>query len=84
MEDGFVEGEEAVVGATFAEGGALFVYGKVHDGGDVVDDVEGVFEPDFHVVFGGFFLHPAHVVDCVGVAKVEAVVVLLGRVSMNA
>lgn len=51
MEDWFAGCEEGVVAVAFAELGALLVYGEVDGGGEGVDDVEGVFEPDAHVVF---------------------------------
>jgi hypothetical protein len=60
---------------------ALLVDGEVYEGGYVGEDVEAVLEADLHVVFGSFGAHPEHVVDCVGVFEVEAVVVLLSVVS---
>jgi hypothetical protein len=81
VEDGLVEGEEAVVCATFPECGALLVDCEVHDRGEVVYDVEAIFQPNLHVIFCGFLLHPAHVFDGIGAPQVETVVVLLHCVS---
>lgn len=78
MEDGFASGEEGGVAVAFVELGALLVDGEVDGGGEVVDDVEAVFEADGEVVFGGDGGHPFYVVDCVLGAEVETVVVLLG------
>lgn len=83
MEDRFFEREHWGVRTALAECCALLVDGEVHDWCEVGDDVEAVLEADFHVVFCGFFLHPAHVVDGVGVAEVQAVVVLLEDVSIS-
>jgi hypothetical protein len=62
--------------------GTLLVYGEIHNGGDGRDDVETVFQPDFHVVGCSEFLHPLHVIDRVGAFEVQTVVVLLGSVSV--
>lgn len=70
VEDGFARCEERGVAVAFAELGALLVHGEVDGGGEGVDYVEAVFEPDFHGVFLGFGGHPFHVVDCAGGVEV--------------
>lgn len=80
MEDGLAGCEERGVALAFAELGALLVDGEGDEGGQRVDDVEGVFEADFHRVFGGFRGHPFYVVYCVLGIEVESVVVLLWAV----
>ena len=79
MEDGFARGEEGGVAVAFVELGALLVYGEGDGGCEVGDDVEAVLEARGHVVLGGFGGHPFYVVDCVGGAEVEPVVVLLWK-----
>jgi hypothetical protein len=81
LENGLVEREEVGVGLAFAELCALLVDGEIYERGHVVEYVKAVFKADFHVVLCGFGLHPAHVVDRVGVFEIETVVVLLGVVS---
>ena len=81
MEDWLVESEELSVCVAFAELCALLINCKIHDWGQIVDNVEAVLQANLHVVLGSFLLHPLHVFDGIGIAEIQAVVVLLGRVS---
>jgi hypothetical protein len=63
MEDGFVGCEKIVVCCAFAQLCTLFVDGEVDDGGDGVEDVEAVFQADFHAVCGCVGLEEVHVGD---------------------
>lgn len=82
MENWLVESDEILVGLTLAVLRTLLIDCKVYDRRHIAKDIEAVLEPNSHVVFSGFLLHPSHVVDSVRVLKVQSVVVLLKEVSM--
>jgi hypothetical protein len=81
VEDWLVKGEELAVHAAFGKLRALFVDCKVYDWRKVIYNVEAVLESNLQVILCCFFLHPAHVIDCVRIAEVEAIIVLLARLS---
>jgi hypothetical protein len=81
VEDWLVKGEELAVHAAFGKLRALLVDCKVHDWRKAVHNVEAVLQSNLHVVLCCFSLHPANVIDCIGIAEVEAIIVLLACVS---
>jgi len=81
VEDRLVESEKLSVRVAFAKLRALLINCKIHDRGQIIDNVEAVLQANLHVVLGSFLLHPSHVFDGIGIAEIQAVVVLLGHVS---
>lgn len=77
MKNGFIRGKESVVGCTLAVLCALFVNCEVHNWGKPIENVQAVFESNFHTVSLSGRFHPCNIVNEVGIAQIQPVVVLL-------